>query len=126
MVSINESTVLVTGGQRGLGKAFVEAALELGAAKVYATARRPGPSADPRVVPLALEVTDPSSVAALADQARDVSIVINNAGAPLRKRLISTPPAHLNDEPPERDWERRRRPRICAWHSAWAHWSSRW
>jgi len=50
MVSINGSTVLVTGGQRGLGKAFVETALDLGAVKVYATARRPRPSADPRVV----------------------------------------------------------------------------
>jgi NAD(P)-dependent dehydrogenase (short-subunit alcohol dehydrogenase family) len=97
MVSINGSAVLVTGGQRGLGKAFLEAALELGAAKVYATARRPAPSADPRVVPLALEVGDPSSVAALADQIRDVSIVINNAGATLRKRLISTPVDDLRD-----------------------------
>ena len=90
MVSINGSTVLVTGGQRGLGKAFVEKALELGAVKVYATARKPRPSDDTRVVPLPLEVTDPSSVAALADRARDVSIVINNAGVTLRKPLIST------------------------------------
>jgi NAD(P)-dependent dehydrogenase (short-subunit alcohol dehydrogenase family) len=97
MTSISGSTVLVTGGQRGLGKAFVEAAIDLGAAKVYATARRPRPSADPRVVPLALEVTDPSSVAALADQARDVSIVINNAGATLREPLISTPIDDLRD-----------------------------
>ena len=97
MTFISGSTVLVTGGQRGLGRAFVEAALELGAAKVYATARRPGPGADPRVVPLALEVGDPASVAALADQIRDVSIVINNAGATLRKRLISTPMDDLRD-----------------------------
>lgn len=97
MVFINGSTVLVTGGQRGLGDAFVQAAIELGAAKVYATARRPRPSAHPRVVPLALEVTDPSSVAALADQARDVSIVINNAGAALRKPLISTALDDLRD-----------------------------
>lgn len=90
MVSINGSTVLVTGGQRGLGRAFAETALELGAVKVYATARMPRPSADPRVVPLALEVTDPSSVAALADQTRDVSIAINNAGVTLRKPLIDT------------------------------------
>jgi NAD(P)-dependent dehydrogenase (short-subunit alcohol dehydrogenase family) len=97
MTSISGSTVLVTGGQRGLGKAFVEAALEMGAAKVYATARTPRPSADPRVVPLALEVTDPSSVAALADQARDVSILINNAGATLRKPLIGTTVDELRD-----------------------------
>ncbi|WP_433297605.1 SDR family oxidoreductase [Pseudonocardia sp. CA-142604] len=97
MTSISGSTVLVTGGQRGLGKSFVEAAIDLGAATVYATARRPAPSADPRVVPLALEVTDPSSVAALADQVRDVSILVNNAGATLRKRLISTEVDELKD-----------------------------
>ena len=90
MTPISGSIVLVTGGQRGLGKAFVDAALELGASKVYATARRPTPSADPRVVPLALEVTDPSSVAALVDRTRDVTILINNAGRTLRTPIVDT------------------------------------
>jgi NAD(P)-dependent dehydrogenase (short-subunit alcohol dehydrogenase family) len=80
MVEINGATAVVTGGQRGLGKALVEELLARGAAKVYATARSPLPSQDPRVVPVALEVTDSNSVAALADTAQDATIVINNAG----------------------------------------------
>ncbi|CAN5456875.1 SDR family oxidoreductase [soil metagenome] len=81
MATIAGSTALVTGGQRGLGKAIVDELLERGAAKVYATARTPKPSDDPRIVPLPLEVTDAASVAALAASAGDVSIVVNNAGA---------------------------------------------
>jgi NAD(P)-dependent dehydrogenase (short-subunit alcohol dehydrogenase family) len=80
MVNIQGSTVVVTGGQRGLGKAVVDELLERGAAKVYATARAPKDSADPRVVSIALDVTDADSVAALADVASDAQIVINNAG----------------------------------------------
>jgi len=80
MTRIDGATVLVTGGQRGLGRSFVDELLSRGATKVYATARTPVESPDPRIVPVALEVTDPESVAALARIAGDVSIVINNAG----------------------------------------------
>ncbi|MFF2083746.1 SDR family oxidoreductase [Nocardia sp. NPDC058176] len=80
MTSIKGSIALVTGGQRGLGHAFAQEFLNRGAAKVYVTARAPRPSDDPRIVPLELEVTDPESIAALATRARDVDIVVNNAG----------------------------------------------
>ncbi|OBK25218.1 short-chain dehydrogenase [Mycobacterium asiaticum] len=80
MVSIQGSTAVVTGGQRGLGKAIVDELLRRGVAKVYATARVPRPNDDPRVVSVALDVTDANSVAALADRASDAQIVINNAG----------------------------------------------
>ncbi len=90
MANIKGSTALVTGGQRGLGKAFVQELLDRGAAKVYATARTPKPSHDPRIVPVALEVTDPASVAALAELAGDASIVINNAGVGGSGSLLST------------------------------------
>ncbi|MFD5778659.1 SDR family oxidoreductase [Streptomyces sp. NPDC126933] len=80
MTTVNGATVLVTGGQRGLGRAFVQGALEAGAAKVYATARTPAPESDRRIVPLPLEVTDAKSVAELARRTGDVSIVVNNAG----------------------------------------------
>jgi NAD(P)-dependent dehydrogenase (short-subunit alcohol dehydrogenase family) len=90
MTNIPGATVLVTGGQRGLGKAFVEQFLAQGAAKVYATARTPVPSPDPRIVPVALEVDDPDSVTALAGLAGDVSIVVNNAGTTLRSPLSQT------------------------------------
>ena len=80
MVNINGSTVVVTGGQRGLGKAIVEEFLRRGAAKVYATARAPKPSEDPQAVSVELDVTEPDSVAALANTAADADIVVNNAG----------------------------------------------
>jgi len=81
MTSLNNAVVLVTGANGGLGTHFVDQALERGAAKVYATARTPREWDDPRIVPLALDVTDPASVAAAAEAARDVTVVINNAGA---------------------------------------------
>ncbi|MBY4130719.1 SDR family oxidoreductase [Rhodococcus fascians] len=90
MVSVSGATVLVTGGQRGLGKATVEVLLERGAAKVYATARNPREESDPRVIPVALDVTDADSVAALGDIASDASIVFNNAGAPGTSPLLAT------------------------------------
>lgn len=89
MVNVKGSTVVVTGGQRGLGKAIVEELLQRGAAKVYATARSPKPSDDPRVVSVALDVTDPGSVAALAVTASDANIVVNNAGTLGAPKLLS-------------------------------------
>ncbi|CAL9319102.1 SDR family oxidoreductase [Streptomyces sp. R02] len=88
MTEIKGARALVTGGQRGLGEAFAAALLEAGAETVYVTARHPEPSADPRLVPLALEVTDEASVARLAEQAPDVDIVINNAGATIPGGLL--------------------------------------
>ncbi|NUR99004.1 MAG: SDR family oxidoreductase [Kribbellaceae bacterium] len=81
MTTLEGAVVLVTGGQRGIGKAIVDDLLTRGVAKVYATARSPKPSDDPRVVPLPLEVTDQASIDALAAAAPDVTVLINNAGA---------------------------------------------
>ncbi|MEU6404014.1 SDR family oxidoreductase [Streptomyces sp. NPDC046985] len=80
MTTIAGSVALVTGGRRGLGKAFVDELLVRGAKKVYATARKPAPSDDERVEALALDVTDDASVAALAERVRDVDVIFNNAG----------------------------------------------
>jgi NAD(P)-dependent dehydrogenase (short-subunit alcohol dehydrogenase family) len=87
-MEIDGSVVVVTGGQRGLGGALVNAFLDSGAAKVYATARTPQNSAHDRVIPVPLDVTDPSSVAALAARAADANIVVNNAGAQHRAKLL--------------------------------------
>ncbi|MEU6773783.1 SDR family oxidoreductase [Streptomyces sp. NPDC046759] len=83
MTALKNSVALVTGGSRGLGKALVEELYARGAAKVYATARDPQTVTHPDAVPLALEVTDPASVAAAAAQAQDVTILVNNAGVSL-------------------------------------------
>ncbi|WP_330254239.1 SDR family oxidoreductase [Nocardia sp. NBC_00565] len=88
MTRIEGAVALVTGGQRGLGQAFVDELLRRGATKVYATARQPKTSTDPRVEPLALDVTDPDSVTAAATLAADVDIVVNNAGVLLPAPLL--------------------------------------
>ena len=78
--------VLITGANRGLGAAFVEAALARHADTVYAAARNPRslpPFSDPaRVVPVALDVTDQEAMAAAAKQATGVDLLISNAGVP--------------------------------------------
>ncbi|HTV00083.1 MAG TPA: SDR family oxidoreductase [Luteitalea sp.] len=85
-VTISGTTALVTGANRGIGRALVQALLERGATRVYAGARRPETLADlvetsgGRVVPLQLDVTNASDIAAAASVATDVSLVINNAG----------------------------------------------
>ncbi|WP_405062710.1 SDR family oxidoreductase [Kribbella sp. NBC_01505] len=91
MTALQGAVVLVTGGQRGIGKAIVDDLLTRGVAKVYATARTPKPSSDPRVVPLPLEVTDQASIEALAAAAPDVTVLINNAGAGAPDSYLDAP-----------------------------------
>lgn len=77
-MKIRGSITLVTGSNRGLGKALVSALLEAGAVKVYAAARDPGKVAtdDPRVVPIALDTSKPEQIAAAARAAGDVTLLV--------------------------------------------------
>ena len=77
---IQDSTVLVTGANRGIGKAFADALLDRGASKVYAAVRDVATITDPRLVAIQLDVTDPGRVAAVARELDDVQVVVNNAG----------------------------------------------
>ena len=77
---IEGSTALVTGANRGLGRRLAEELLARGA-KVYAGARDPGTIDLAGVIPVALDITDPASVAAAADATGDVSLLVNNAGS---------------------------------------------
>lgn len=86
---IEGATALVTGANRGLGKAFVEALLAAGAAKVYAAARDPGAVADARVASIRLDVTRPEEVALAAEHCRDVTLLVNNAGAMLLTPVLA-------------------------------------
>ncbi|MEU5031441.1 SDR family oxidoreductase [Streptomyces milbemycinicus] len=79
-MDIKGSVALVTGANRGIGRAFVRALIEHGAAKVYAGVRDPATVTGEDLIPLRLDVTSPDDIAAAAATADDVTIVINNAG----------------------------------------------
>lgn len=83
--TVKDTTAFVTGANRGIGTAFVQGLLAAGARRVYAAARDPQTLADlantdERIVPLPLDLTDDHSVSSAAQQARDVQLLVNNAG----------------------------------------------
>lgn len=84
--SIAGKTALVTGANRGIGEAIVDALVAAGAAKVYATARTVSDLAPitkrhgAKVVALQLDVTNPEQIAQAAATAADVELLVNNAG----------------------------------------------
>jgi NAD(P)-dependent dehydrogenase (short-subunit alcohol dehydrogenase family) len=73
-------TVLVTGANRGLGRALVDEALSRGAKRVYAGTRQPFSHADDRVTPVMLDVTDETQIQRVAGQVESLDVLINNAG----------------------------------------------
>src|ERR1700678_2327865 len=79
-MDVKGSIALVTGANRGIGKSLAHELLERGAAKVYAGVRDPASISDPRLTPIALDVTDHARFAELAQQLGDVTLVVNNAG----------------------------------------------
>jgi NAD(P)-dependent dehydrogenase (short-subunit alcohol dehydrogenase family) len=95
---IEGAVALVTGGQRGFGRALVDELIARGASKVYATARTPSPSGDDRIVPLALDVTDDASIGQAAAEATDVSILVNNAGIGLQTPVLTAPIGDIRSE----------------------------
>ena len=88
-MDITGSVALVTGANRGIGRHFAQELLERGAAKVYATSRRPEQVDVPGVEVLRLDVTDPESVAAAAAAAGDVTLLVNNAGLSTGANLVT-------------------------------------
>lgn len=86
MAKVNGSVALVTGANRGIGKAFVEELIAGGAAKVYAAARNTDSLQDlasqssGKIVPVKLDVTNRGDIETAATALTDVDLLINNAG----------------------------------------------
>jgi NAD(P)-dependent dehydrogenase (short-subunit alcohol dehydrogenase family) len=86
IMNIQDSVAFVTGANRGIGKAYVEALVQAGARRIYATARsletlnEVVAIAPDRIIPMALDVTNADQVNAAAQAAQDVTLLINNAG----------------------------------------------
>lgn len=87
-MKIEGCRALVTGANRGLGRAYAEALLKAGAAKVYAAARDPSTITDSRLIPVQLDVTSSRDVAAAALACNDIDVLINNAGAMLSTTIL--------------------------------------
>lgn len=96
-MKITGSVALVTGANRGIGRAFVEELLKRGASKIYVAARDPASlsdllkSQDSRLAPLALDVANEAQVLSAAEAASDVTLLINNAGVAGFHGAISAP-----------------------------------
>ena len=96
-MTIEGATALVTGGNRGIGEAFVLALIEAGAARVWVGSRDPAAAAHlekahpGKAVAIALDVARPDQIEAAARTCTEVSILINNAGVFNRTTLMTAP-----------------------------------
>lgn len=92
-ISVENKVALVTGANRGIGKSIVESFISHGAKKVYLAVRNPESTKaleeqfGNQVITIQADVSDANSIKRLAEQAKDVEIVVNNAGV----LYISTP-----------------------------------
>mgnify|MGYP002621560605 CR=1 FL=1 len=104
---IQNKIALVTGANRGIGKAIVESLIEGGASKVYAAVRNVDSaqalldSFGDKVVAIEVDLSKPETITAAASQASDVELVINNAGilhnaSPLANDAISLMADEIN------------------------------
>ena len=96
-MNIAKKTILITGANRGIGRALVDEALRRGAERVYAGTRGALTIADERVVPLTLDVTSAAQIARAAEQVGSLDVLINNAGISLFDDLsdLATIEQHL-------------------------------
>ena len=90
-MKIDGSVALVTGANRGLGRAYARELVRRGAAKVYGAARDLTAVTEPGVTPVSLDITDPELVAEAAARRADVSLLVNNAGVMQASTFIDAP-----------------------------------
>jgi len=79
-MNIAENTILITGSNRGIGRALLHEALRRGAKRIYAGTRGALDVADERVTPIALDVTNAAEIARAADLVGALDVLVNNAG----------------------------------------------
>jgi NAD(P)-dependent dehydrogenase (short-subunit alcohol dehydrogenase family) len=96
-MDISTSTVLVTGANRGFGRALAAELLSRGAT-VYAGARDPDHIDLPGAKPIALDITDPDSVTAAVKATGDVTLLVNNAGSSTGADLLAADLADIRLE----------------------------
>lgn len=92
IMRIEDSVALVTGANRGLGRAFAQALLERGARQVYAGARDPGTvPAGQGIAPVKLDITNPEDIADVVRRYPEINLLINNAGVSRGGSLLASP-----------------------------------
>src|SRR5260370_17455012 len=79
-MNVTNKTVLITGANRGIGRALLDEALRRGAKRVYAGTRSALQHPDKRVTHLTLDVTNASQIQRAADEVDTLDVLINNAG----------------------------------------------
>lgn len=82
-MNLENKIIFVSGANRGIGKSIVEALLKQPVKKIYAAARNVADLpefSDARVVPVTLDITDSSQIRDAVEQAKDIDVLINNAG----------------------------------------------
>lgn len=103
-LTIENQIALVTGSNRGIGRAIVEELLSRGAKKIYAAARNTDTLSElvaqypDQIVPVALDVTDPQQITAAAEKAPDATLLINNAGYLANNDLVTGDMKVIRDE----------------------------
>lgn len=94
-MELQNQVVLVTGANGGIGSALVSAFVAAGVKKVYAGARNKETLAglfnDQRVLPIVIDIVNPSSVKAAVEACPDVTILVNNAGINLGGTPLDAP-----------------------------------
>lgn len=104
-MKFKDAVVLVTGSNRGLGRALVQECLRAGAKRVYAGARDPrrlaaafeGAGHD-KVIPIDLDITNAASLEAAAARANDVTMLFNNAGVLASFGILASPTANIEQD----------------------------
>jgi len=82
-MKLENKVILITGANRGIGRALVEEALTRGVKRIYAGTRVPFTHPDPRVTPLVLDVTNEEQIREAAWEVGSLDVLINNAGVAL-------------------------------------------